>query len=69
MSNTEQSGIFVSSYSDFKRLDARDIQRILRDRLILVHGNPSDYEYGWNLESFGRLYDVSRNVTVQGELL
>ena len=64
---TEQSRIFVSSHSDFKRLCARDIQRILRDRLILVHGNPLDYEYGWDLESFGRLHDVDGKITVHGE--
>lgn len=67
MPGTEQSRIFVSSHSDFKRLHARDIQRILRNRLILVHGNPSDYEYGWDLESFGRLYDVDRKITAHGE--
>jgi hypothetical protein len=67
MPRTEQSRIFVSSHSDFKSLHAKDIQRILRDRLILVHGNPLDYEYGWDLESFGRVYDVDRKLTVQGE--
>jgi hypothetical protein len=67
MPRTEQSRIFVSSHSDFKSLRDKDIQRILRDRLILVHGNPLDYEYGWDLESFGRVYDVDRKLTVQGE--
>jgi len=67
MPGTEQSRIFVSSHSDFKCLHATDVQRILRDRLILVHGNPLDYEYGWDLESFGRVYDVDRKITVHGE--
>jgi len=69
MPRTEQSRIFVSSHSDFKSLHPKDIQRILRDRLILVHGIPLDYEYGWNLESFGRVFDVDRRLTVQGESL
>jgi hypothetical protein len=65
---SEQSRIFVSSYSDFSSLNARDIQNVLRERLILVHGVPFDYNYGWDLDSFGRLYDVDKKITVHGEL-
>lgn len=64
---SNQSRIFVSSYSEFLSLHARDIQRILRERIILVHGHVLDYNYGWNLESFGRLHDVDKKVSVQGE--
>jgi hypothetical protein len=64
---TKQSRIFVASYLEFMQLSARDIQRIFRERLILVHGVPSDYDYKWDLESFGRLFDVDRQTTVQGE--
>lgn len=64
---SEQSSIFVASHSYFASLDARDIQTILRKRLILVHGNPLDYEYGWDLKSFGQVFDVDERVTVHGE--
>ena len=63
----DQSRIFVASHSEFSSLHARDIQRVLRDRLILVHGNPFDYSYGWDLESFGRVYDVDEKTTIHGE--
>lgn len=46
-----------------------DIQAILRHRLILVHGHSFDYKYGWDLKSFGRLYDVDKKVTVQGKIV
>ena len=65
---SEQSRIFVASHSDFSNLRARQIQQILRERLILVHGNPLDYNYGWDLDSFGRLHDVDQKVSVQGGL-
>lgn len=64
---SEQSRIFVASHSDFLSLEARDIQRILRERLILVHGNSFDYNYGWDLESFARLHDIDKKVSVHGE--
>jgi hypothetical protein len=64
---SDQSRIFVTSHTEFSGLHARDIQKILRERLILVHGNPSDYRYGWDLESFGRLHDVDKKITVHGE--
>lgn len=64
---SDQSRIFVASHSDFLSLDARDIQTILRERLILVHGNSFDYNYGWNLESFARLHDIDKKVWVHGE--
>ena len=64
---SDQSRIFVASCSEFTRLHAREIQRILRDRVILVHGNLFDYDYRWDLESFGRLYDVDKKTTVHGK--
>ena len=67
-SGTDQSRIFVASYLEYSNLHARDIQRILHDRLILVHDNPIDYNYGWDLESFARVYDVDMKTTVQGEI-
>src|SRR6202789_2171837 len=66
---SNQSRIFVASHSEFSTLHARDIQRILRERLILVHGNPLDYNYGWDLESFGRVYDVDNEITVHGNMI
>ena len=68
VSGSDQSRIFVASHSEFSSLHARDIQRILRERLILVHGNPFDYSYGWNLESFGQLHDVDKKISVHGEI-
>jgi len=68
MPGSDQSRIYVTSHSEFSALHARDIQKILRDRLILVHGNPLDYNYRWDLESFGRVYDVDKTTTVQGEI-
>ena len=64
---SNQSRIFVSPHSEFSRMHARDIQRILCNCLILVHGNPSDFNYQWDLESFARLYDVDDNTSVQDE--
>jgi hypothetical protein len=66
---SDQSGIFLTSHSEFSALHARVVQKILRHRLILVHGNPIDYSYGWDLESFGRLHDVDKKVNVHGEIL
>jgi hypothetical protein len=65
---SDQSRIFVASHSEFLSLHARDVQSILRERFILVHGNQFDYNYGWNLESFGRLHDVDKKITVHGEI-
>ena len=64
----DQSRIFVASHSEFSSLRDRDIQRILCNRFILVHGNPSDYDYKWDLESFGRIFDVDRKTSVHGVL-
>jgi hypothetical protein len=58
----------VSPYSEFASLHARDIQSILRQRLILVHGVPIDYNYGWDLESMSRLYDVDKKTHIHGEI-
>lgn len=58
----------MSSHSEFSNLQARDVQAILRERLILVHGVPIDYKYGWDLESMDRLFDVDKKVNVHGEV-
>lgn len=63
---SDQSRIFVSSHGEFSSLRARDIQTILRRRLILVHGVPIDYNYGWDLESIDRLYDVDKKTNTHG---
>jgi hypothetical protein len=68
-SGSGQSKIFVSSQSEFSSLDATVVQNILRHRIILVHGCGFDYNYGWDLQSFGRIYDVDKNISVQGEIL
>lgn len=65
---SDQSRIFVASHSEFSNLHAKDIQNILRHRLILIHGNPLDYNYGWDLESFGRVHDVDEKTTVHGAI-
>lgn len=67
VAGSNQSRIFVSSYSEFSRLEPEKIQGILRERVILVHDHPFDYNYGWDLPSFGRLYDVDKNVSVLGK--
>jgi hypothetical protein len=64
---SEQSRIYVTSHSEFSKLHDKDVQRILRHRLILVHGNPIGYDYGWDLESFARIYDVDKTANVHGE--
>lgn len=65
---SNQSRIFVASHSEFSRLHARDIQKILRERVILVHGIAFDYQYGWDLESFAQLHDVDKKVSMLGEI-
>ena len=65
---SDQSWIFVASHSEFLSMGAMDIQSILHERIILVHCNPLDYSYGWDLESFGRLYDIDKKVSVQGRI-
>ena len=65
---SNQSRIYVTSHSEFSKLDAVDVQKILRERVILVHGNPIDYDYGWDLASFGRIYDVDKKTNVHGGL-
>lgn len=65
---TDQSRIFVASHSDFKSLPDKDVQRILRERIILVHGNPLDYGYGWDLNSFARVYDVDKKIQILGKI-
>jgi len=63
---SDQSRIFVASHSEFSSLRDRDIQRILRHRLILVHGNPIVSNFGWDLESFGQVHDVDAVTTIHG---
>ena len=60
---SDQSRISVSSDKDFLKLQAREVQRILRERVILIHGISFE-NYKWDLESFSRLFDVDRNVMV-----
>ena len=67
--HSEQSRIFVTSHSEFKTLHAGEIQNILCDCLVLVHGNPLDYDYGWDLESFRWVHDVDQKTVVHGENL
>ena len=62
----DQSRIYLSSHSEFSNLQAKDIQAILRERLILVSGVPIDYNYGWDLESMDRLHDVDKTTNVHG---
>ena len=57
----------MASHSEFLSLMAGDIQKILRQQIILVHRNPIDYNYDWDLESFSQLYDVDKTTTVHGE--
>ena len=57
----------MALHLEFLSLTAGDIQKILCQRIILVHGNPIDYDYNWDLESFGQLYDVDKMPTVHGE--
>ena len=64
---SEQSAIFVSSSADFSRLEDTAVQDILRQRVMLVHGNQFEYNYGWNLKSFARLYDVDKKISLLGE--
>ena len=64
-----QSRIFVSSHAEFSSLHPRDIQTILRQRLILVHGVPIDYNYSWDLESIDRLYDVDKTTNIHGSII
>ena len=63
-----QSRIFVCSEPELKAMDDSQIQAILRNRIILSHGHTFDYNYQWDLRSFGRLHDVDRKITVQGEI-
>ena len=63
---SNQSRIFVASHSEFSSLEDWEVQGILRQRIILVHGNPLDYDYKWDLKSFGRLYDVEKKTTIHG---
>ena len=50
-------------------MDPTAIQKILRHRVILIHGNKFDNDYGWDLKSFGKIYDVDKKVFVQGIII
>jgi hypothetical protein len=49
-------------------LDPSIVQDILRERIIVVHSNPLDFDYKWNLKSFGRIFDVDKKIHVHGEI-
>jgi hypothetical protein len=65
---SDQSRIFVCSKQEFMGFKDSAVQRILRDRIILCHGHTFDHEYRWDLESFGRLHDVDKKITVHGNI-
>lgn len=64
--NSNQSRFFVAPHSEYIQLNQQQILGVLRQRNIIVHGQSFNHEYGWNLESFARLYDVDRMTTVHG---
>lgn len=68
MPKSNQSRLFVAPHSEYINLTPQQILGVFRERHILIHGHPFDHEYGWNLESFARLYDVDRPTTVHGEM-
>jgi hypothetical protein len=49
-------------------LTSQQILGVLRQRHIIVHGHPFNHKYGWNLETFARLYDIDKITTVNGEI-
>jgi hypothetical protein len=65
--NSDQSRFFVAPHSDYINLSPQTILGVLRARHIIVHSHPLDHQYGWNLDSFARLYDVDKITTVHGE--
>ena len=65
---SDQSWIFVASHSEFIKLHAKEVQRILRKHVILVHRQSFDYNYGWDLKSIGHLYDIDKKMTVHSEI-
>lgn len=67
MARSDQSRFFVSPHSEYVTLTSEEILGVLRHRNIIVHGHPVTYDYGWDLNSFGRLYDVDKKTTIQGE--
>jgi hypothetical protein len=64
--NSNQSRFFVTPHSEYISLTPETILGVLRKRHIIVHGHPFDHQYGWNLDSFARLYDVDKMTTVHG---
>lgn len=65
--DSHQSRFFTAPHSEYVKLSSDTIQGVFRQRHILIHGNTFNYEYGWNLESFGRLYDVEMRTSIQGK--
>ena len=63
---SHQSRFFVASHSEYINLTPQTILGVLRERHIIVHSHPFNHEYGWNLDSFARLYDVDKPTTVHG---
>lgn len=64
--NSHQSRFFVAPHAEYVNLTPQTILGVLRERHILVHSHPFDHQYGWNLDSFARLYDVDKLTTVHG---
>ena len=65
--NSHQSRFFVAPHSEYINLTPQTILGVLRERHIIVHDHPFADQYGWNLDSFARLYDVDKITTVHGE--
>jgi hypothetical protein len=63
---SNQSRFFVASHSEYIDLTPQTILGVLRERHIIVNGHPFNEKYGWNLDSFARLYDVDKPTTVHG---
>lgn len=65
--DSSPSRICVFPYVEYIQHKPAMIQRILRDRHILVHGVPLEHEYGWDIETLGTVWDVDKPTTVQGK--
>ena len=65
--NSGQSRFFFCPHLEYEHLTAQEIQGVLHNRHILVPGHPMSSNHGWNLLTFGRLFDVDRPTTVHSE--
>jgi hypothetical protein len=63
---SDQSHFFVALHSKYINLSPQTILGVLCERHI-VHSHLFDHQYGWNLDSFGCLYDIDKLTTVHGE--